>query len=202
VYGTGEAGRIVGLSHGGQVERVIVSAEGGLENRGSNAATTPSLEERGDARVVRMKRSACSGSEIDGPYDLMRLRGAWTARHLALVFCDLICPRERERPFYALARITSILYKKKKKENLIVLKIENEKWNSPQKKLKKVFSFFFRKFQALHSVSVGTQPTPSMIFTPPALQPPPKNRKKASDGQVPGFSGAVLPLPQKKSSVW
>lgn len=84
VYGTGEAGRIVGLSHGGQVERVVVSADGALENRGSNAATTPSLEERGDARVVRMKRSACSGAEIDGPYELMRLRGAWTARHLAL----------------------------------------------------------------------------------------------------------------------
>ncbi len=100
VYGTVEAGRIVGLSHGGQVERVIVSADGGLENRGSNAATTdgmPSLEERGEARVVRMKRRACYGAEIDGPYDLMRLRGAWTARHLALVFCDLICPRERER---------------------------------------------------------------------------------------------------------
>ena len=113
MYGTGEAGRIVGLSHGGQVERVIVSAEGGLENRGSNAATMPSLEERGEARVVRMKRRACYGAEIDGPYDLMRLRGAWTARHLALVFCDLP-EREREAVLCPSADHFHFIQKKRK----------------------------------------------------------------------------------------
>ena len=97
---TGDAGDIAGLSHGEQVERVVVSADGCLANArrgGSNTTTSMlGLEEPVSAVVVGMKRRV---SEIDGPYDPLTHLLAWSAstRH----FCARSAlERERERwPF-------------------------------------------------------------------------------------------------------